>query len=250
MKNIELLQKFKEKQEPKLSKSSLWQYKDEIKELLEDSYTIKQIYEYLRDYRQIKLKEITVYKFIQRNRDKILNNETSIEQTTTQPEPVKEEEPQQQPKPSTQQPKPETKPKEPEQKQGKDKYEVKIEEENPLTYEEYSKDYDEAEEVYGDAIYTYGLVFKKDDWKKLSKEEFTEVVKHLQTHHIQFTKKEYYTLRKIKQKCIDENIDLRFYLMYVQSIKNAVIRKKRGLSNRKVVSTLENFVKSFAVEKK
>ena len=104
MKNIELLQKFKEKQKPKLSKSSLWQYKDEIKELLEDNYTIKQIYEYLRDYRQIKLKEITVYKFIQRNKDKILNTQTT-EQTT---QPVKEEKPKQQSKPSTPQPKPAT----------------------------------------------------------------------------------------------------------------------------------------------
>ena len=100
MKNIELLQKFKEKQKPKLSKSSLWQYKDEIKELLEDNYTTKQIYEYLRDYRQIKLKEITVYKFIQRNKDKILNTQTT-EQTTQPVKEEKEEKPKQQPKPAT-----------------------------------------------------------------------------------------------------------------------------------------------------
>jgi len=254
--NKKLLIDFMEKYNSvKNGRSELWKYIDEIRELLENDYMIKHMCHYLRFYRNVKLKEKTIYDFIYRNRDKILNTQTSIEQTTTQPEPVKEELKQQQPKLSTPQPKSETKPatKEPEQKkpQSKDKYEVKTEEENPLTYEEYSKDYDDAEEVYGEEIYKYGLVFKKDTWKKLSKEEFAEVEKYLQTHHIQFTKKEYYTLREIKQKCIvDENIDLRFYLMYVGSIKNADVKEKRGLDDRKVVTSLENFVKSFAIEKK
>jgi len=117
----EFLEKFKEKHKPGIKKSELWKYADEIKELLEAGYGYKQIYVYLRDFRQIKFKEHTVYMFIYRNRDKILNSQTDIEQTTTQPikvEPVKEEEPKQQPTAPEPKPQPATpKPKEPEPKQ-------------------------------------------------------------------------------------------------------------------------------------
>jgi len=164
MKNIELLRKFKEKQEPKLSKSSLWQYKDEIKELLEDSYTIKQIYEYLRDYRQIKLKEITVYKFIQRNKDKILNTQTSIEQTT---QPVKEE-PKQQPKLSTPQPKPAIK--EPEQEAQTTT--PKLQEQKQ--YKDRTEEYKRYKEIYKISKVT-------SEYKKLlSKNEFEKAMNILQ----------------------------------------------------------------------
>jgi len=114
----DLLEKFRKNNKNRiLGRSKLWEYKDEIKVLLEDGFSIAAIYEYLRDYRQIKYKLDYFYVFMRRNKDKILNTQTSIEQTTTQPEPVKEEEPKQQPKPSTPQPKPDPKPqiKEPEQ---------------------------------------------------------------------------------------------------------------------------------------
>ena len=212
----EFLEKFKEKYKPGIKKSELWKYADEIKELLEAGYGYKQIYIYLRDFRQIKFKEHTVYMFIKRNRDKILNTQ-STDQTTTQP--VKEE-PKQQPKPSTPQPKPETETttKEPEQKQSKDKYEVKIEEENPLTYEEYSKDYDEAIEVLNPEQWKKtGFVFRKDAWRKLTKEEFKRAEWLLATKPIAYwqikQKGVYYkTIRNLKNECIEKGHDLRRYL--------------------------------------
>jgi len=86
----------------KNGRSELWKYLDEIRELLENDYMIKHICHYLRFYRNVKLKEKTIYDFIYRNRDKILKTQT------TQPVKVKEEKPKQQSKPSTPQPKPAT----------------------------------------------------------------------------------------------------------------------------------------------
>ena len=241
---VDSLEKFKKDNKNRvLGRSKLWQYKDIIKDLLENDYPIVLVYEYLRDYHQIKYSKKYIYNFIQRNKDKILNSQT---------EPAKEE-PKQQPtapEPKPQPVKEETKPKPKEPERKPERKQIKSEEENPLTYEEYSRDYDKAEEVKGEDIYKHGFVFTKSTWEKITKEEFAEVVKYLQTHHIQFTKKEYYTSRKLKQKCLDENIDLRFYLMYIENIKDIDIKAKRGLNDRKVVSTLENFSKGFMVEKR
>jgi len=219
----EFLEKFKEKYKPGIKKSELWKYADEIKELIEANYGYRQIYIYLRDFRQIKFKENSVYKFIQRNKDKILNTQT----TTTQPvKEEKEEKPKQQSKP--------------EQKQGK--YEVKTEE-NPLTYEEYSKDYDEAIEVLNpEQSKKTGFVFRKDAWRKLTKEEFKRAEWLLATKPIadwQINKQKgvhYKTIRNLKNECIEKGHDLRRYLAYLSSLRN---RKDED----PVVNSLEFFIR-------
>ena len=231
----EFLEKFKEKYKPGIKKSELWKYADEIKELLESGYGYKQIYVYLRDFRQIKFKENSVYKFIKRNRDKILNTQTDIEQTTTQPikvEPVKEEikkepikvEPEPKPKPQP------VKPEEPE------------EEENPLTYKEYSKDYDEAIEVLNpEQLKKTGFSFRKDAWRKLTKEEFKRAEWMLANKPIAFwqikQKGVYYkTIRNLKNECIEKGHDLRRYLAYLSSLRN----KK---DNDPAINSLDFFIK-------
>lgn len=95
----DMLEKFRKNNKNRvLGRSKLWEHKDEIKVLLEDGFSIAAIYEYLRDYRQIKYKLDYFYVFMKRNKDKILNTQT----TTTQPvKEEKEEKPKQQPKPAT-----------------------------------------------------------------------------------------------------------------------------------------------------
>ena len=231
--NKNAIMNFMKLEKAAIRKSVFMEYLEDIKFLLEQGYSRTQVYKYLeREYR-IEVSIKAFYKFLERHN---LKPETNIDKIITQPEPIKAEE--------------ETKPKPKEPERKPEQKQIKSEEENPLTYEEYSRDYDEAEEVKGEDIYKHGFVFKKSTWEKITKEEFAEVVKYLQTHHIQFTKKEYYTPRKLKQKCLDENIDLRFYLMYIENIKDIDIKAKRGLNDRKVVSTLENFSKGFMVEKR
>jgi len=246
MENLTPLEKFQKLHKPKEGKSKLWDFKEEIKELLEKRYTIKQIYEYLRDYRQIKQKPRTVYDFIKRNKDKILN--------TTQPsQPVKKEEiKQQQLQPSApikqkQQDKSTIQPTAAEKeykKDNKSKYAIEeIEEENPLTYEEYSKDYDEAIEVLTPEQWKKtGFVFRKDAWTKISKEEFERAKWLLATKPIAFyqinkQKGVYYkTIRNLKNECIEKGYDLRRYLAYLSSLEN----KK---DDDPVVNSLDFFIK-------
>lgn len=85
-----LLRKFEENHKPGNKKSILWNYADEIKILLQKDYTYKQVYIYLRDYRQIKLKEKSVYMFIVRNKDKILNTSNSLSNTDTKQQTVQQ----------------------------------------------------------------------------------------------------------------------------------------------------------------
>ena len=241
----EFIDKFTKIYKPGNRKSKLWKYTDEIKELLEKNYSYKQIYIYLRDFRQIKFKEHSVYMFIKRNKDKILN--------TTQPlQPIKKEEKMQQLQPSA--PVQEQKPKDKStiqptaaekenKKDNKSKYAIEeIEEENPLTYEEYSKDYDEAIEVLTpEQSKQTGFVFRKDAWTKISKEEFERAKWLLATKPIAFyqinkQKGVYYkTIRNLKNECIEKGHDLRRYLAYLSSLRN-----KRD--NDPVVNSLDFFI--------
>ena len=221
----EFIDKFTKIYKPGNRKSKLWKYTDEIKELLEKNYSYKQIYIYLRDFRQIKFKEHSVYMFIKRNKDKILN-------TTQSSQPTKEEIKQQQLQPSTpvqkQQDKSTIQPTAAKKEKKEDKYAIEeIEEENPLTYEEYSKDYDEAIEVLTpEQSKQTGFVFRKDAWRKLSKEEFERAKWLLATKPIadwQINKQKgvyYKTIRNLKNECIEKGHDLRRYLAYLSSLEN------------------------------
>ncbi len=100
LQEIEMLDEFRKKYKNRiLGRSKLWQFQDEIKILLEDGFSIAAIYDYLRDYRQIKYKRDYFYVFMNRNKEKILNSKTKFkaEELYTKKEEIK----QQQLQPST-----------------------------------------------------------------------------------------------------------------------------------------------------
>ena len=61
---MSVLEEFKANIEPFKRKSIFEDYLDEIKELLNDGYSIKQIYIYLKDYRGLEIAQSSLYKFI------------------------------------------------------------------------------------------------------------------------------------------------------------------------------------------
>ncbi len=160
-------------------KSKLWNYKDDIKILLEDGFTIALIYKYLKDYYDIRYSQKYFYNFIRRNRNKILNsssqeiysNETIVKKdiynkNTSNPSQNKNTE--------TLKPKAVSKPDEAKKlntEQNREKYKVTINE-----YKKYLE------------IYEKGITSLDPERNpKLSKDEFAKVMKMLyQKHHKTF----------------------------------------------------------------
>ncbi|WOE70122.1 hypothetical protein RZR97_00740 [Hydrogenimonas thermophila] len=80
---IQFLKEFKKQNEPKVGKSIFWNYEHEIKELISDGYTIRQIHQYLKEYRELRVSEKTLYDFIRRNRNKFFSDEQQQKSQTT-----------------------------------------------------------------------------------------------------------------------------------------------------------------------
>ncbi|SFP02020.1 hypothetical protein [Hydrogenimonas thermophila] len=80
---IQFLKEFKKQNEPKVGKSIFWNYEHEIKELISDGYTIRQIHQYLKEYRELRVSEKTLYDFIRRNRNKFFSDEQLQKSQTT-----------------------------------------------------------------------------------------------------------------------------------------------------------------------
>jgi len=236
--NNNALENFEKNHKPSAKKSVFLEYIEDIEYLLSKGFSRKQVYGYLQQTYKIVETIDALYKFLKKHNLKpFLKNPIKVEEEIKK-EPVKEEiklkptapEPKPQPAEEETQPKPKPQPVKPE------------EEENPLTYKEYSKDYDSAIEVLNpEQLKKTGFSFRKDAWRKLTKDEFKRAEWMLANKPIAFwqIKKKgvyYKTIRNLKNECIEKGHDLRRYLAYLSSLRN----KK---DNDPAINSLDFFIK-------